>query len=67
MCPESDLKLCNISPNTFSQELFVLSSAKLRISDFQAKKNISFMKMLNNKGPTELILTVFQKLHPTSH
>ena len=46
----NQIKLCNISPNIFPQELSVLSSGKLHISDFETKKSISFMKMLNTKG-----------------
>ena len=39
-----------MSPNIFPQELVVLLSAKLHISDFGTKKSVSFMKMLHNKG-----------------
>ena len=39
-----------ISPNIFPQERILLSSAKLHISDFETKKNISFTKMLNKKA-----------------
>ena len=35
----------------FPQNLVVLSSVKLHILNFDTKKSISFMKMLNNKGP----------------
>ena len=45
------MRLCNMLPNIFPQELSVLSSAKLHMSDFETKKSISFMKTLNNKGP----------------
>ena len=38
-------------PNVFLQELDVLSSAKSHMSDFDTKENISFMKLLNIKGP----------------
>ena len=34
-----------------SHEYRVLSSAKLHISDFSIKKNISFMNILNSNGP----------------
>ena len=34
-----------------SHEYRVLSSAKLHISDFSIKKNISFMNILNSSGP----------------
>ena len=34
-----------------SSEYRVLSSAKLHVSDFSIKKNISFMNMLNSSGP----------------
>ena len=34
ICPKSNLKLHNISPNIFPQDLSVLSSAKLYMSDF---------------------------------
>ena len=46
--PKSNLRLCNIRPNIFTQELSVISSAKLDMSDFETKKSLSFMKMLNN-------------------
>ena len=51
MCPKSNLRLSNISPDIFLQELSVFSSAKLYTSDFETKKSISLMNMLNNKGP----------------
>ena len=39
-------------PNKFlSHEYRVLSSAKLHISDFSLRKNISFMNILNSSGP----------------
>ena len=34
-----------------SHEYRVLPSAKLRISNFSIKKNISFMNLLNSSGP----------------
>ena len=37
--------------NRLSHEYRVLSSAKLNISDFLIKKNISFMNILNSSGP----------------
>ena len=48
--PKLNLRLCNISPNIFPQELCALSSAKWDMSDFETRKNMSFMKILNNKG-----------------
>ena len=36
---------------SFSHEYTVLSSAKLQISDFSAKKKISLMNILSNSGP----------------
>ena len=38
--PKSNLRLCNISPNIFPQELNVLLSAKLHMSDFETEKHI---------------------------
>ena len=49
ICPKSNLRLCNISPEIFPQEIIVLSSSKLHISDFETMK--MFMKMLKRKGP----------------
>ena len=49
--PKSNLRLSNISPDIFLQELSVLSSAKLYTSDFETKESISLMNMLNIKGP----------------
>ena len=34
-----------------SHEYRVLPSAKLHISDFSIKKNVSFMNLLNSSGP----------------
>ena len=51
--PMPNLRLCNISPNIFLQELDnnVLSSVKLHMSGSETKKGILFMKMLNSKWP----------------
>ena len=48
---QSNLRLCKMPPNVFLQELNVLSSAKSHMSDFDAKENMLFTKLLNNKGP----------------
>ena len=45
ICPKLNLRLCNISLEIFPQEIIVLSSSKLHISDFET------MKMLKRKGP----------------
>lgn len=47
----SNLRLCNILRKTFPHELKVSSLGKLHISNFETKKSIPFMRMLNNKGP----------------
>ena len=46
------IKSSLILARSFPHEYTVLSSAKLQISDFSAKKKISFMNILNNSGPS---------------
>ena len=65
ICPKPNSRLSNISPNIFSQELSVLASAKLHMPDSETEKNITFMKMLSNKG-LRINPWVSHKLLPTS-
>ena len=44
-----------------SHEYRVLSSAKLHVSDFSIKKNISFINLLNNSGPNNDPLEILRK------
>ena len=47
----SNIRLSLMRNKFLSSEYRVLSSAKLHVSDFSIKKNISFMNMLNSSGP----------------
>ena len=45
------IKSSLILGRSFPHEYIVLPSAKLQISDFSTKNNISLMNILNNDGP----------------